>query len=272
MFDRPLRLIAFGAHPDDCEIFCGGLAVKYTAMGHAVKFVSVTNGNAGHHLESRNNLAKQRKKEAKKAAGILGIDFAVLEYDDGELLPSLEARLEITQLIRKWRADIVITHRPNDYHPDHRYTSILVQDSAYMVAVPLIAPDTPALKYNPYFFYFWDHFQKPYPFQPDVAISVDRDMKKKWDMMHCHTSQFYEWLPYMEGDLDHVPEKVEDRREWLELTWGPWLKQMTKCGHERLRLRYGDNNAASIEYAEAYEISEYGQQPTLDVLERLFPK
>jgi N-acetylglucosamine malate deacetylase 1 len=159
--DRKLRIICFGAHPDDCEIKAGGTAALWAAAGHHVKFVSLTNGDIGHWREAGGPLAQRRNAEVQRAAEILGITTEVLDNHDGELLPTLENRRAVTRQIREWKADIVMGPRTNDYHPDHRYTGILVQDAAYMVAVPFFCPDTPPLKQNPVFLYYADHFQKP---------------------------------------------------------------------------------------------------------------
>lgn len=148
--DKPLNVIVFGAHPDDCENDAGGLAALYSSMGHKVKFVSLTNGDKGHHEMGGGKLAVIRLKEAKNAGKALGIaEYDVLDNHDGELMPTLENRMDVIRLIREWNSDIVIAPRPNDYHPDHRYTGILVQDAAYMVIVPNILPHTPPLKKNP---------------------------------------------------------------------------------------------------------------------------
>ncbi len=170
--DGKLRIICFGAHPDDCELQAGGAALLWAKQGHHVKFVSVTNGDIGHWREAGGPLARRRKAEVEQAARILGIATEVLDIHDGELLPTLDNRRTITKLIREWKADVVMSHRPNDYHPDHRYTGILVQDAAYMVAVPHFCPDVPALKANPVFLFYSDSFQKPNPFQPDIAVSA----------------------------------------------------------------------------------------------------
>ncbi len=193
--DGKLRVIAFGAHPDDCDGRAGGVAAKYAALGHHVKFVSVTNGDAGHQSEGGGALAARRRKEAQEAGRRIGIEYETLDNHDGELVPSLEVRRQIIRKIREWKADIVFSPRPNDYHPDHRYTGMLVQDAAYMVVVPNICPDTPALRRNPVFFYFQDNFQRPNPFRPDVAVSIDDVAEKKVLMADAHTSQMYEWLP-----------------------------------------------------------------------------
>src|SRR5258708_18141825 len=165
---QPLRVIAIGAHPDDCDIGAAGTAVKFVALGHKVKFLSVTNGDAGHQTMGGGALAQRRRAEAMESARRLGIEYEVLDNHDGELLPSLEVRKQIIRRIREWNADIVIAPRPNDYHPDHRYTGVLVQDAAYMVVVPNVAPDLPLLPRNPVFFYFQDNFQRPTPFRPHL--------------------------------------------------------------------------------------------------------
>src|SRR5690606_12869706 len=169
---RPLRIIMIGAHPDDCDQDGGGTAILFAKLGHAVKFVSVTNGDAGHQSQGGGILAKRRIAEAKEAGKRFGVTYDVLDNHDGTLLPTLEIRLQVIRKIREWNADVVIAPRPNDYHPDHRYTGVLVQDAAYMVAVPNVAADTPPLEKNPVFLYFQDYFQRPNPFRPDVAIDI----------------------------------------------------------------------------------------------------
>ena len=149
--DGKVRVIVFGAHPDDCEIRAGGAAVLWSKAGHHVKFVSVTNGDIGHWQMAGGPLAKRRNAEVQEAAAILGTTTEVLDIHDGELMPTLENRRTFTRLIRGWDADVVIGHRPNDYHPDHRYTGVLMQDCAYMVAVPFFCPDAPPLDHNPVF-------------------------------------------------------------------------------------------------------------------------
>src|SRR5690349_14434791 len=211
----PVRIIMIGAHPDDCDQDGGGTAILFASLGHAVKFVSVTNGDAGHQSEGGGMLAMRRRAEAQEAGKRFGVVYDVLDNHDGELLPSLEVRLQIIRKIREWKADIVIAPRPNDYHPDHRYTGVLVQDAAYMVGVPNVAPDTPPLKKNPVFLYFQDFFQRPNAFRPDVAIDISSVFEKKIDGLDAHVSQVYEWLPWIGGYLEQVPKDAGDRKKWL---------------------------------------------------------
>src|SRR3954467_11890908 len=214
--DRPLRIIVFGAHPDDCELDAGGTAARWAKLGHQVKFVSVTNGDIGHHELAGAILARRRAAEVARCAEILGITTEVLDNHDGELLPTLENRRTITRKIREWQADVVIAHRPNDYHPDHRYTGILIQDAAFMVIVPSFCPDVPALRKNPVFLYSEDSFRKPNPFEPDVVVPIDPVVDLKVDAFDALESQFYEWNPWLSGHADEVPRDRADRKKWLE--------------------------------------------------------
>ena len=179
--DGKLRIIVFGAHPDDAEFKAGGTAILWAKQGHHVKLVSVTNGDIGHWQMAGGPLAQRRTAEAAKADKILGAESEVLDIHDGELEPNLENRRKITRLIRQWQADIVIAHRPWDYHPDHRYTGVLVQDAAFMVTVPFFCPDTPVLAKNPVFLYSSDRFEKPYPFRADIAVAIDEVFDQKLD-------------------------------------------------------------------------------------------
>ncbi len=266
--EAKLNIIAFGAHPDDCDIRAGGVAAKWVAKGHRVRFVAVTNGDAGHHEQGGGMLAARRRAEAREAGRRVGVDYVVLDNHDGELVPSLKVREQIIRQIREWKADLVLGPRPNDYHPDHRYTGVLLQDAAFMVTVPNIAPDTPALKRNPVFFYFEDGFQKPQPFTPDVAVSIDDVFEKKVAMLDAHVSQFYEWLPWHSGVLDQVPKGEAERKAWLAKSRG---RAPTPAVREALERFYGKEAAARVQHAEAFEICEYGRRPETVELKRLFP-
>src|SRR5438270_3665078 len=190
MSAEALRLLIIGAHPDDADYAAGGLAALYRRAGHVVKMVSLTNGDAGHHLTPGRQLAARRRKEAAAAGAVIGATYDLLDNHDGELQPTLENRRQVIRLIRSYRPDLVLTHRPNDYHPDHRYTSQLVQDAAYMVTVPAVTPDTPHLAANPVIAYLPDDFQKPYPFRPSVVVDVGGVLEQIVAMLHCHTWQF----------------------------------------------------------------------------------
>jgi len=266
--DNKIRVIAFGAHPDDCDIRAAGTAAQFAQMGHLVKFVSITNGDAGHQTEGGGALARRRRLEAKESGRRLGIEFDVLDNHDGELLPTLDKVQQVIRKIRQWNADIVLAPRPNDYHPDHRYTGVLVQDAAYMVVVPNVTPDTPPLRKNPVFLYYEDGFQRPQPFRPDVAVAIDDVFSKKIDALDAHQSQFYEWLPWVDGRLDEVPKDPGARKKWLASQRGRPVSPAIRATLEKW---YGKDKAAQFRYAEAFEICEYGRQPKEEDLRKLFP-
>jgi len=263
-----LRLIMIGAHPDDCDMGAGGTAIIFAKMGYAVKFVSVTNGDAGHQTMKGAALAKRRFAEAQEAGKRFGVVYDVLNNHDGELLPNLDVRLQVIKKIREWDADVVIAPRPNDYHPDHRYTGVLVQDAAYMVAVPNVAPETPALKKNPVFLYFQDRFQKPSPFRPDIAIDISDVYAQKIHAMDAHESQMYEWLPWIGHYLEQVPANKQEREKWLAQKR---FAEITPSVRLSLEKWYGKEKAATIKNAEAFEVCEYGAQPTDEEKKTLFP-
>lgn len=265
--NQPINVIVFGAHPDDCDLDAGGTAILFAKMGHHVKFVSLTNGDAGHQKKGGGELARIRIAEAKEAGKRFGVEYTVLDNHDGELMPTLANRLKIIREIRKWNADVVIAPRPNDYHPDHRYTGILVQDAAYMVIVPNVAPEVPPLTKNPVFLYSEDGFQKPNPLTPDIAVDIDAVFDQKIYALSAHVSQFFEWLPWTMGILDQVPTGEKERLEFLA-NWRN--KKPSPSTTESLKKWYGDR-AAITNHAEIFEICEYGKQPTDEEILQLFP-
>ena len=267
--NEPVRVIAFGAHPDDCDLGAGGLAAKYAALGHKVKFVSLTNGDAGHQSLGGGQLAMRRRAEAQEAARRIGIEYEVLGNHDGRLLPTLEVREEVIREIRQWKADIVIGPRPNDYHPDHRYTGVLVQDASYMVIVPNIVTDTPALRRNPMFLYYSDRFTRPQAFRADIVVSIDDVYQKKVAMLDAHVSQFYEWLPWTVGQLDEVPKDPAVRKSWLA-TRPIAISNVRPEWRDAMEKLYGPE-AQRIQHAEAFEITEYGRRPSEEEIRKLFP-
>lgn len=272
--NEPLRIICFGAHPDDAEYKNGGTAALWAQQGHKVKLVSVTNGDIGHFEMAGGPLAQRRTAEVKAAGKILGVESEVLDIHDGELLPTLENRKKIVKLIREWKADLVISHRPWDYHPDHRYVGVLVQDAAFMVTVPFFCPDVPRLKKNPVFMYSSDGFQKPYPFRPDVVVAVDNVFDQKLKAVAQLVSQS------LEGGAGGSPERAakvppanppELRVEHIRPSWS--RRQSSEANRYRTELIdiYGEDVGKKIKYAESFELCEYGSRPNKKTLLKLFP-
>lgn len=270
--DGKLRIICFGAHPDDDELSAGGVAAMWAARGHHVKFVSCTNGDIGHWSMAGGPLAQRRAAEVKRCAEIFGIETEVLDIHDGELLPTLENRKTIVRLIRQWRADIVMCHRSNDYHPDHRNVGLLVQDAGYMVAVPYFCPDTPGLKRNPVFLYYQDDFKKPNPFTPDIVVGIDEVIEKKLAAVLALESQTLEGG--CEGTADLYPKdsrKQLARKEEVRRSFENSFAQTANQYRKQLADWYGQELAGKIRCAEAFEICEYGRHPSQQEIRDLFP-
>lgn len=267
----PLKLLVIGAHPDDCEIKAGGITAYYRAAGHQVKFVSVTNGEAGHQSIPPAELAALRRKETEAVSRLMGIDYEILGNRDGRLQPTVEARLELIALIRRDKPDLILTHRPNDYHPDHRATSTLVCDAAYMVIVPHIVPEVPALRVNPVIAYLSDHFQRPVPFAPSIVIDVEPVLESILDQMECHRCQFYDWLPYTLCQEQGFPTDPAGQREYLKSFYSACNGPLADRYRDLVIKTYGEERGRKIRYIEAFEPCEYGSPLTEANRQRLFP-
>lgn len=268
---KPLRIIAFGAHPDDAELKASGVAALWAAAGHKVKFVAMTNGDVGHFEQAGGPLAKRRRAEVAECARILGIETEVLDIHDGELVPSLENRKTVSRLIREWQADIVMGHRPYDYHPDHRYTGVLLNDSAVVVVAPFFVPDTPPTPRNPVFMFYSDNFQDPKPFTLTIVVDIDAVAEKKWNCVSAMPSQFGDKDSWQGRTRPNVPANDKERASYL-------LDLVKKRGiavadeyRERLVALYGPERGKKVQYAEAFELGQYGSQPSVEELKKMFP-
>ena len=164
--------------------------------------------------------------------------------------------------------DLVLTNRPNDYHRDHRYTAQAVLDASYVLTVPTLCPEVPHLRRMPIFAYWSDRFREGGAFRPDVVIPIDAALEIKASIGLQHESQIFEWLPYNAGRLDEVPAGAADRRRYV-------LERLRARGAAVLA-RPGTREAlgpaaATTTAAEAFQISEYGRQPSEAELRALFP-
>ncbi|MCA9177950.1 MAG: PIG-L family deacetylase [Planctomycetales bacterium] len=270
-----LRLLILGAHPDDGEFHAGGIASAYARQGHRVRVVSVTNGAAGHHFREPSELAERRRREASRAARVIGAESEVWEFPDGALEPSLEVRARVIRCIREYQPDLVLTHRLCDYHPDHRSVGQAVQDASYLVTVPLVQPEVPHLKQDPVVAYMPDLFTKPTPLQPDVVLDIGPWIDTIVEMLACHESQVFEWLPFNRGrecpaDTPGAERPSAERMAWLR----DWYAERAAARADRFRSalcqRYGQAAGERVQYAEAFEISEYAAPLDEQARERLF--
>ncbi len=271
MNDKP-RLLILGAHPDDAEYAAGGLATRYRQLDKEVKMVSVTDGSAGHHQRSPEELIPLRRKEAAAAGAVIGATYETWDFSDGKLQPTLEVRDRIIAEIREYQPDLVLTHRPFDYHPDHRAVGQCVQDASYMVTVPHIVPTVPALRKDPVVAYLPDLFRRPVPLRLDVVLDVAAELRTISQMLACHRSQLFEWLAYEGGILETVPDAEDEKLDWVETWVGNHIRPRADRFRDGLITRLGPEQGGQIEFIEMFEISEYAAQPDAANLSLLFPQ
>ena len=267
------RVLVLGAHPDDAEFFAGGLLHAHRNQGATLRIISVTNGQSGHHEMPSDALVARRRTEAARSGSLLQSDYVTWDYPDGSLQPTLDVRESIIREIRTFRPDLVLTHRPFDYHPDHRAVGQAVQDASYMVMVPKIVPGYPPPSQEPIVAYMVDLFSRPAPFRPDTVLDASHYLENVLDMLACHESQFFEWMPWIDRTAHTMPnmlgmseaERTLALRNWLR-DW--YLERTALRGHRFWNRAWGEQPTL----VEAYEISEYAGKPSRERLASLFPK
>ena len=279
-----MKILAIGAHQDDNEFRVGGMAHKWVKAGHEVRFLSMCNGCGGHHIVTPEETTAKRAKESAKVAEYLGIRYDVWDIDDCTLTADLPTRERLIRYIREFSPDLVIAHRPNDYHADHRASGQLVQDASYILTVPHTCPDVPAMLRMPVIVYNEDAFKNP-PFIPTYVVDMNDEIDTKLQIAHMNESQVYEWLPYNKGET--VPEGESERFEWLkglEITEATTDEEImnAKRGYSvrfaktaarfrgELIEKYGEERGNRVRYAEAFELCEYGTQPSKEFENVLF--
>ena len=279
-----MKILAIGAHQDDNEFRVGGMAHKWVKAGHEVRFLSMCNGCGGHHIMTPEETTARRAKESAKVAEYLGIRYDVWDIDDCTLTADLPTRERLIRYIREFSPDLVIAHRPNDYHADHRASGQLVQDASYILTVPHTCPDVPAMLRMPVIVYNEDAFKNP-PFIPTYVVDMNDEIDTKLQIAHMNESQVYEWLPYNKGET--VPEGESERFEWLkglEITEATTDEEImsAKRGYSvrfaktaarfrgELIEKYGEERGNRVRYAEAFELCEYGTQPSKEFENVLF--
>ena len=268
---RVPRLLCIGAHPDDCELQTSGLTALWTGNGGAARFLSMTDGSAGHQEYAGAKLAGLRRAEARAGGAAVGADSLIFDNLDGSLMPSLENRHKVIRAVREFQPDVIVTHRTNDYHPDHRYTGVLVQDACYMIMVPNVLPTVTVPDRAPVVIFMPDKFTKPYPLQPDLVFDIDAVFDKKLDSITSHVSQMHEWLPWIERYEDEVPADEEQRRSFVRAR--AERAPAAQAGRFRAALvaKYGADRGGKVGHAEAYEVSEYGAPLSEELSRSFFP-
>lgn len=253
-----LRFLMIGAHPDDPDADAGGLALKLRAKGHEVIFLSVTNGNAGHHIMDRDALRLRRLEEMRRVAEAYDIRYDTLDLDDGSLTADLPTREKLMRYLRTVCPDVILGHRTSDYHPDHRAVGQLICDCSYLIGVPLICPDAPVPKKRPVILSTEDQCATSVPFRADIAVDIGAYVRQKIKGLLCHESQYYEWLAF-DGNWTGVLE-AKTREEATAYLTGQELERFS--GPVR---RFPDRFAPGTVWGEVYQINEYGAPMTEEI-------
>lgn len=266
------KILVICAHPDDPVLLTGGLTYKLTQNGHKVKWISATNGNMGHQTMGPIELAAVELEETKNASSSLGAEYETLNIDDGWVFVNRENTEKMVRAIREYDPDMIITHRPYDYHRDHRYTSQLVMDASYMLIVPHYCPEAPISpsRKHPIICYSYDHFKKPCYFEPNVLLDIDDIYEKKANAIAMHKSQLFEWLPWTQRMEDQIPPEYDDktRLELVEMLVIWHYSGLISDFRKLWKQGYPDKKVLK---GEAFEICEYGTQPSNEDLKHLFP-
>lgn len=280
-----MKVLAIGAHQDDNEFRLGGMARKWVKAGHEVRFLSMCNGCGGHHIMTPEETKARRAKESAAVAEYLGIQYDIWDIDDCTLVPDLATRSRLIRYIREFSPDLIISHRVNDYHADHRAAAQLVQDASYILTVPHTCPDVAAMRSMPVILYYEDAFKHP-DFEAAYVIDIDDEIEAKLHLAALNESQVYEWLPYTRGE--EVPTDEAERREWflgMHIARATTDEEILACKshgyavrfaktaarfRSQLIARYGEEKGSEVRYAEAFELCPYGGQPTEEFNRVLF--
>lgn len=186
-----MRVLAFGAHPDDIEILCAGTLARYARAAHEVVICVATDGAAGHMNIAPEELIGIREGEARAAANLLGAELLWLGFPDEFIFDDKHTRLSFIKAIREVRPDVILTHDPEDYHHDHRTVSRLVLTTSFMASLPNVQTDQPAHPVVPPIYYM--DTLAGHSFQPTHYVDITNTLGMKKEMLACHESQLT-WL------------------------------------------------------------------------------
>lgn len=200
-----MNLLAVVAHPDDASIFCGGTIAKHADRGDHVHIVYMTRGEYGGTGErTESELAEKRVTEAEKAGEILGTATSFLDFKDGRIQYSLDARQRLNEVIREHQPDSILTHHRADDHPDHRITGQLVHDAYYYASLPMVESEyDPVEPENLYY------VGKPSAgFEPEIFVDITEYYHQKEKAIESHESQ----IDFLEahGALDRQFDDILD--------------------------------------------------------------
>ncbi|WP_298903076.1 bacillithiol biosynthesis deacetylase BshB1 [uncultured Psychroserpens sp.] len=183
-----LDILAFGAHPDDVELGCGGTVAKEVANGKKVGIIDLTRGELG-----TRGTAETRDQEASDAAHILGVTVREnLGFADGFFINDKEHQLEVIKMLRKYQPDIVLCNAFDDRHIDHGRGSKLVSDACFLSGLIKIETTLDGVnqdKWRPKQVYHYIQWKN---LEPDLAVDISGHIDVKMASVLAYKTQFYD--------------------------------------------------------------------------------
>jgi LmbE family N-acetylglucosaminyl deacetylase len=228
------RILAIHAHPDDAEILAGGTLALLAGREHQITIATFTPGDCGSREMGPKETAAVRRREATRAAALIGAKYVCLEMRDLAIFADDASRRRITEALRQARPDVVLTASPADYHCDHEAAGTLVRDACFGAPVPnyrtgAAAPGTP-LDRIPHL-YFMDPVEgrdrDGHILAPDFVVDIATTFARKRAMLAEHASQ-REWLRQhhgMDNYLDEMERWTRDRGRLAGLEYGEGFRQ-----------------------------------------------
>ena len=216
-----MNILAIGAHPDDCEEFCAGTLALYRRAGHRVVMCSATNGNIGSTTLSKEETARVRLGEARRSAAVIGAEYICLDYDDELFYETLDVRMAFINLVRHCKADVIFTHNPHDYNPDHELTSKIINDIAVMIPIAKLKTKEEPYDVIPSIWYFEP--ANSMGFVPTDYVDITDFYETKMKMLGCMESQ-KQWMvdnyASLNGDLDRFFDTIRITSEFRGMQAG----------------------------------------------------
>ncbi|ANH80881.1 hypothetical protein A8C56_07720 [Niabella ginsenosidivorans] len=212
-----MNILSVAAHPDDTEILCAGTLIRYAREGHRVTIAAFTNGSMGDLVIKPEEMGAIRKKEAQAAADLIGAKLIWPAVADEQVFPDQQHRAIMVDILREADPDIIFTHSPNDYHPDHRYVSQLVFDAYSQKGLPFIPHQSlPPCRLDNAQIYYMDNVCG-IRFMPSEYVDISDTFELKKQMLCCHKSQLKDMKD--EANTD-VLELIETQARFRGLAAG----------------------------------------------------
>ena len=172
------HILTIGAHAGDQELTAGAVLAKYAMEGHKVTMLHLTPGEKGHPTLSAEEYAKQKIEEAQQFADMIGAEARFLDYKDGEIPVNDEIKLEVADIIRELKPDIIITHWAKSIHKDHQNTHYIVKDARYYAGLAPLERKLPSHRIKKMF--FSENWEDMEDFEPEVFIDIPEEGFERW--------------------------------------------------------------------------------------------